>query len=181
MGFVVGQVPSPLSHPSVAACRGPLYMARRFVVFDQLQAVVQFGDIFPLLSPLFFPFDQVLQCRYRVALGDHPAFDYLTDGIFFQATGSASRLRRVTLFLSCCGWFVRRIRFVRRCGFPPLPSGWFPVCPFVFPLQLFNGQTVFRGVRRARAPYPLYTDASFSGWGFAWHTAVILGAWPVEW
>eukprot|EP01050_Picozoa_sp_SAG11_P015331 SAG11_NODE_1976_length_3974_cov_4.102452_5_plen_401_part_00 len=48
-------------------------------------------------------------------------------------------------------------------------------------MQLFNGQTVFRGVRRARAPYPLYTDASFSSWGFAWHTTVIPGAWPIEW
>ena len=48
-------------------------------------------------------------------------------------------------------------------------------------MRLFNGQTVFRGVRRARAAYPLYTDASFSGWGFAWHTSVIPGAWPSEW
>ena len=48
-------------------------------------------------------------------------------------------------------------------------------------LYLFNGRTVFRGLRRCRSRYPAYSDASFSGWGFAWAIIVVDGAWPQQW
>lgn len=48
-------------------------------------------------------------------------------------------------------------------------------------LYMFNGQTVCRGVRRLRCNYPAYSDASFTGWGFAWFTIVQDGAWPLAW
>lgn len=48
-------------------------------------------------------------------------------------------------------------------------------------LHLFNGQSVYRGVRRASSRFPLYTDASFSGWGFAWCDLVVPGKWPEPW
>eukprot|EP01052_Picozoa_sp_SAG31_P023300 SAG31_NODE_1913_length_6933_cov_9.849722_3_plen_322_part_00 len=48
-------------------------------------------------------------------------------------------------------------------------------------LHLFNGQSVYRGVRRSSSRFPLYTDASFSGWGFAWCDLVVPGKWPDPW
>ena len=48
-------------------------------------------------------------------------------------------------------------------------------------VHLFNGRTVYIGVRRKRCSFQAYSDASFLGWGWAWAGRTEVGSWPKAW
>ena len=45
-------------------------------------------------------------------------------------------------------------------------------------VKIFNGRTVYTGVRRKRCQWQAYSDASFAGWGWAWAGRTEVGFWP---
>ena len=48
-------------------------------------------------------------------------------------------------------------------------------------VHIFNGRSVYIGVRRKRCTFPAYSDASFLGYGWAWAGRTEVGFWPKLW